>query len=286
MATVAGSHFASLPLQSVRVGGHTLAFRRAGQGQPVLLVHGITTHSFLFEGVMRRLLVPGGLDLVAVDLLGCGASDRPLDVSYALKDQAELLVRFCAELGLGPVHVVGHDVGGGVGQILAVRHPRLVRSLALINTVGYDHWPVQPISSLRTPVIRQILLAAIDAGAFQLLIRRALFHKDRLTPALMAEFNAPLATAEGRKAFVHFARCLDNANLMEIAADLKRLHLPTTVIWGLADVYLAFAIAERLVADIPGARLVKLPTAGHMATLDEPELVAEALREHLDGAGG
>jgi pimeloyl-ACP methyl ester carboxylesterase len=73
---------------------------------------------------------------------------------------------------------------------------------------------------------------------------------------------------------------------MEIAPDLKRLRLPTTVIWGLADAFLSFTIAERLVADIPGARLVTIPTAGHMVTLDEPDLVAAALREHLDAAGG
>jgi pimeloyl-ACP methyl ester carboxylesterase len=135
-------------------------------------------------------------------------------------------------------------------------------------------------------VIREILLAAIDVGAFRLLIRRAMFHKEKLTEALMADFLAPLATPEGRKAFVHLARCLDNANLMEIAPDLERLRLPTTVVWGLGDVFLAFAIAERLVADIPGARLVTIPTAGHMAMLDEPDLVAAALREHLDAAGG
>lgn len=286
MATVAESQVRSLPLRTLRVGGQTLAYRRTGTGDPVLLIHGITSHSFLFEGVMRRLLASGRNDLVAVDLLGCGGSDKPPDTSYALKDQAALLARFCAELSLGPVHVVGHDLGGGIAQILAVRQPGLVRSLAMLNTVGYDRWPVQPISALRTPVIREILLAAIDLGAFRLLIRRAMFHKERLTEALMAEFLSPLATPEGRKAFVHLARCLDHANLMEIAPDLKRLRLPTTVIWGLADAFLSFTIAERLVADIPGARLVTIPTAGHMVTLDEPDLVAAALREHLDAAGG
>lgn len=267
---------------SALVDGHRLAYRRAGAGAPVLLVHGITTSSFLWDGVVAGLLARGGLDLVAVDLLGCGQSDKPLDASYSLSAHAARLERFCDALGLGPLHLVGHDLGGGIGQIMAVRAPGRLRTLSLVNTVGYDAWPVQPITALRTPVVRQILLAALDAGAFTLLVRRGLHHKERATPALMAEYLAPLATPEGRKAFVHFARCLDNADLMEIAGDLRRLRIPTQVIWGAADAYLSAAIADRLVAEIPGARLERLATAGHFSPLDEPARLAELLAAHFD----
>jgi len=274
---------ASQRLPAVLVGGHRLAYRRAGSGVPVLLVHGITTHSFLWDGVVRELLRRGGLDLVAVDLLGCGQSDKPLDASYSLSAHASLLLRFCAELGLERVHLVGHDLGGGIGQLMAVRAPGLLRTLSLVNCVGYDFWPVQPIIALRTPVIRQIMLAALDVGAFTLLVRRGLHHKERVTPALMADFLSPLATTEGRKAFVHFARCLDNVDLTEIAPRLRELRVPTLVAWGMADAYLSFAIAERLAADIPGARLAPLPTAGHYAPLDEPGQLAALLAGHFDG---
>lgn len=274
------------PVQSIQVGQHRLAYRRAGAGEPVLLVHGLTTYSFLWEGVRRRLAASGRHDVIAVDLLGCGASDKPLDASYSIKAHADLLGRFCAALGLGRVHVAGHDLGGGIAQIMAVRQPGLVRSLTLVNSVGYDHWPVQPIIALRTPIIRQVLMAALDVGAFTILVRRALFHKELVTPALMAEFQWPNRTLEGRKAFVHFARDIDNANLMEIAPDLRRLEVPTLVVWGMADVYLSSLIADRLVADIPGARLERLPEAGHYTPLDQPERLADLLRAHLVGARG
>jgi len=274
------------PVQTIEVGGQRLAYRRSGAGEPVLLVHGITTYSFLWEGVLPLLAASGRYDVVAVDLLGCGASDKPLDASYSIKSHADLLGRFAAALGLGRLHLVGHDLGGGVAQIMAVRQPGLLRSLALLNTVGYDYWPVQPIVALRTPVVREILMAALDVGAFTLLVRRGLVHKALVTPELMAQFQWPLRTAEGRKAFVHFARCLDNANLMEIAPELRRLRVPTLIAWGLADVYLASAIADRLAADIPGARLEKLPEAGHFSPIDDPARLAGLLREHLDAARG
>jgi pimeloyl-ACP methyl ester carboxylesterase len=273
------------PVQTIEVGGHRLAFRRAGAGAPVLLVHGITTYSFLWEGVLQRLAASGRYDVVAVDLLGCGDSDKPLDASYSIKAHADLLGRFAAALGLGRLHLAGHDLGGGIAQIMAVRQPGLLRSLSVVNTVGYDYWPVQPIIALRTPVIRQVLMAALDLGAFTMVVRRALFHKELVTPALMAEFQRPLRTAEGRKAFVHFARCIDNANLLEIEGELRRLRVPTLVAWGLADVYLTSAIADRLAADVPGARLERLVEAGHYVPLDQPERLAALLKDHFDAAG-
>jgi pimeloyl-ACP methyl ester carboxylesterase len=259
--------------RSCTVEGHDLAYRRLGQGEPMLLVHGITTWSFLWEGLLDRLA--SRHEVVAVDLLGCGRSAKPLDASYALKDHARRLEKLVEALGLGPVHYLGHDLGGGIGQIMAVRSRQRLRTLTLANTVAYDFWPVQPIIALRTPVVRQLLMATFDLGTFRLVIQRGLFHKEKLTAPLLARFGEPFTTEAGRKGFLHFARCLDNSDLMEISDDLGRLDLPVTVAWGTADVYLSFGIAERLVASIPGSRLERCATAGHFSPLDEPGWLAE-----------
>jgi pimeloyl-ACP methyl ester carboxylesterase len=241
----------------------------------MLLVHGITTWSFLWDGLLD--LLTARHEVIAVDLLGCGRSDKPLDVSYSIKDHARRLGLLVEALGLGPVHYGGHDLGGGVGQILAARRPELLRTLTLVNTVGYDFWPVQPVIALRTPILRQLLLATFDVGTLRLVVRRGLVHPEKLTPALLARFQEPFRQEAGRRSFLHFARCLDNGDLMEIAGDLERLALPVTVVWGEGDLYLSPAIAERLVASIPGARLERLPTAGHFSPIDEPEQLAALL---------
>jgi len=263
------------------VQGHEIAYRRAGQGEPVLLVHGITTSSFMWDGVLDRLAADH--DVVAVDLLGCGRSAKPLDTPYTLKDQARRLAALADALELGAVHYVGHDLGGGIGQILATRHPRSLRSLTMVNAVAFDFWPVQPILALRTPIIRQLLLATFDAGTFRLLIRRGLFHKELLTPQLFERFKEPLSNEAGRKAFLHFAKCLDSADLTSISGDLARLTIPTAVVWGMGDVYLPYAIAEKLVAHIPACRLVRIETAGHFSPIDEPDIVAGAVLQVAHG---
>lgn len=265
------------PRQSVQVDGHALAYWRMGAGPTVLLIHGITTYSFIWRQIIPQLA--RSYDVIALDLLGCGASDKPLDLSYSLTAHAERLTLFVDALGLDKFHLVGHDLGGGIGQIFAVNHGQRLIDLALVNTVAYDFWPVQPIIALRTPIIRQLLMASLDMGAFRLVVERGLYHKNRLTRELMELFLAPLATSAGRKAFLHFAKCLDNRNLTEIAARLRTLTVPTLIVRGDADPYLSASIALQLKVEIPAARLSRTATAGHFIQEDEPDwLAGELLR--------
>ena len=215
--------------------------------------------------------------MLALDLLGCGDSSKALDQSYALKDHAPRIKRFIDALGLGPLHYVGHDLGGGIGQILAVRYPGLFLDLSLVNSVAYDFWPVQPIIAMRTPIVRELAMASLDLGSFRLIIKRALYHKELLTDELLGKFRKPLSTEEGRKAFLHFAHCLNNRDLMEIEGELRELSIPVLIVRGQVDPYLSAAIAERLVRELPDARLVLVPTGGHYLMLDEPELLAKEL---------
>lgn len=261
--------------QYAQVGAYKLAYERTGTGEPVILLHGITTYSFIWRSVVPYL--QNDFDVIALDLLGCGDSDMPLDVSYAIQDHAERLYEFVRELGIEKFHLVGHDLGGGIAQIFAVRHGEMLYDVTLINTVGYDFWPVQPITALRTPIVRQLMMASFDLGTFRMVVRRGFYHKEKLTPELMDLFTAPMKTPEGRRAFVHFARCLDNHNLTDIAEDLQHLQLPVHIVRGDADPYLSEVIAERLANDIPGARLTHIANASHFAMADEPEAVAEAI---------
>ncbi len=261
--------------QRCQVNGHEINYYRAGQGETVLLVHGITTYSFIWQDIFTRL--SEDYEVIAIDLLGCGDSEMPLDVSYSLVAHAERIKVFLDGLGIEKIHFVGHDLGGGIAQIFAVHNPDMLYDLALINAVGYDFWPVQPVTALRTPIIRQILMATLDLGAFKLLILRGVFHKELVTDELMDKFFKPLRTTEGRKAFMHFARCLDNHNLTDLTEELKGLKMPVLIIRGDEDPYLSAVIAERLHEDIGGSSLVIVPEASHFIQLDDPGRVCTEL---------
>lgn len=261
--------------QFCAVTGYKLAYQRWGKGEPVLLVHGITTYSFIWRKLIPALSME--YDVIAVDLLGCGNSDKPSNVSYSIKQQAEILCNFLQELGIDCFHYVGHDIGGGIGQIFAVRYPESLHDLTLINTVAYDYWPVQPITAIRTPIIRQIMMATLDFGMLKQIVLRGVYHNERVDSELMDLFWMPMRTREGRKAFLHFAKSLDNLDLMEIEANLRTLDLPVLIIRGDADLYLSETIAERLHREIPDSHLVRIPNAGHFIQEDEPQKLVETI---------
>ncbi len=266
---------------TLMINGHDLAFHRKGSGRTMLLVHGITTYSFIWRGLVDAL--SQSFDVISIDLMGCGESDKPLDISYSLKHHAVMLDEFTGRLNIQKFYFIGHDVGGGIGQIFSVRYPEKLYSLVLINSVAYDFWPVQPIIAMRTPIIRQLAMASLDMGTFKLVVQRGVYHRERVTEALMDHFCKPMKTSQGRKAFLHFAKCLDKRDLMEIADDLQKLSLPTLIIRGDADIYLSASICEKLHDEIQTSTLVRIARAGHFIQEDAPEELVRHIQTFLAG---
>jgi len=264
------------------IDGYNIAYSRSGNssGEVMLLVHGITTYSFIWRKLLPFL--EQHYDVITVDLLGCGESDMPLDESYAIKDHAARLYTFMQQLGIQRFHFIGHDLGGGIAQIFAVQHEDMLISLIMINMVAYDFWPVQPITAMRAPVVRQILMGALDLGMMKLLVKAGLYHKEKLTDELMELFWKPLRHRAGRKAFMHFARCLDNHNLMEITQELTQLTVPTLMMRGDADPFLGAMGAKRLHEAIPGSQLQCIATASHFLMEDEPEWAAKQILSFIE----
>ncbi|NQV30750.1 MAG: alpha/beta hydrolase [Candidatus Marinimicrobia bacterium] len=250
-----------------------------GEGSTIVLVHGITTYRFIWRNLFP--FFPENCRVVALDLLGCGDSDKPLDVSYSVKAHSARLKKFVDKLGIKKFHLVGHDVGGGVSQIFAVNHHELLVSLTLLNSVAYDFWPVQPISAMRTPIIRQLAVATLDLGMLKVIVNRGLFDHSKLTDDLLEKFSHPLKTKAGRKAFLHFARCLDNNNLLEIEAELTELPVPTLIIRGAADPYLSEKISHRLKAGIPNSMLEILERGSHFIQEDLPLELVKLISERF-----
>lgn len=262
------------------IDGFRIAYHRQGNGQPMVLIHGISMYSFIWQTMLPGL--SRHYDVIALDLLGCGDSDKPPGVDYSLSAQAQILKKLMITLDGDPFHLVCHDIGGGIGQILAVQYPEMIKALILINTVGYDYWPVQPIITMRVPVIRHIAMAALDFGMLKALVRRGLYYKNRLTEELLEYFQRPLKATEGRQGFLHLAKCLDNRNLMDIADRLYDIDVPVLIIRGDADSYLGPEISERLHRDIKRSELLKIRTGGFYLQIDEPDKLVDVIHTFIE----
>jgi len=264
----------------IEIQGNSIIYYREGKGETILFVHGITTYSFIWKRMVPFFI--DKYDIILIDLLGCGDSDKPLNEDFSLKRQAHMIKEFCQKLVVSKFHMVCHDVGGGIGQIFAVNFPDFIYDLTLINSVAYNFWPVQPIIAMRTPIIRQIAMATLDFGMFELIVKRGLYHKTQLSKELMEHYWKPMRTSVGRKGFLHFAKCLDNKNLTEIENELRQLKTPVLIIRGEADVYLSDSISEKLHAEIQNSQLVRVETGGHFLQEDEPEKISVSILNFIN----
>ena len=261
----------------ITIQGLQIAYTRIGTGDPVLLIHGITTSSFIWRNIAPP--ISRDYDVVAVDLLGCGQSTKDLLADYSIKNQASILAELIIKLDLGKTHIVGHDIGGGIAQIMAVKFPHLIQDMVLINTIGYNYWPVQPITTMRTPIFRQFAMMSLDMGMLQKLIKKGLYKKESYTEEFKSLVWEEMANKKRRKSFLHLAKCLNNQHLMEIASELKNIKFPVLIIRGEGDLYLNSIISTRLEEDIPSGEILRVRTGGHFIQEDEPDLLIQEISE-------
>jgi len=246
-----------------------------GGGEPVVFLHGFPTSSHLWSDVVP--LLPDGRRIVVVDMLGYGRSDRPAGRSVSVRGHAERTLALLDALGINRACVVGHDVGGGVAQVMAVRWPQRVSHLCLINAVAFEEWPTREVRLARAmlPLTRHLpptwLLSALRTD-----LLRGYVEHERGTHSV-ERYVKPFASLDGRDAFMEHLLALDAADTTAIAPRLKDVVAPTAVLAGAHDPFIPTAVARRLHEAIPGSTLELLPDARHFTPEEAPEQVATVI---------
>ena len=254
-----------------------LAYTDAGEGEPVLLLHGIPTWSFLYHDVIP-LLAPH-CRVLAPDFLGHGYSDRRDRFDRSLVAQTAAVLAFLDELGIERATFVGHDTGGGVSLTAAIEHPARVARLVVTNAVAYDSWPIDDMLELGNPAwkdkpaaeIAEFVAAGLPDG---------LHRTDRVTPEFSAGITAPCRDDEGKISLIRNASSLNTNHTMALVDRHCDITAPTLVLWGRHDPWQPVADGERLAREIPGAQL-ELVEASHWIPHDAPEEFAAAVLAFL-----
>ena len=231
---------------------------------------------------------------LAPDLMGLGDTETPPDADWSLRAQAEMVLGLLDRLGLERAHVVGHDHGGALAQLLAAEHPDRVDRLVLTNAEAYDNWP----SRDERPFVRVTQIPLIGDAVMWAWSRRRLFrltlsaakavHDRRvLTDELLDGYIAANLADRHRRAKTKrfLAGQLDpahNRTTLEIVPGLRRFDHSTLLIWAVDDPHFGVPWGERLLRDIPGAaRLERLHDTGHLLMEERPETIASLVRDFL-----
>ena len=260
-----------LDLNGVRLYYYAAGSR--GAGEPIVLLHGFPTSSHLWSDVVP--LLPGGHRVVVLDLLGYGRSDRPTDAApVSFRAHADRVIAVLDQLGINFACLVGHDVGGGVAQSVAIRSPQRVSRLCLIDSVAFDAWPPRSIrlANAMMPLTRHLPPSWLIS-----LVRHELLQ-GYVDPEKGAHdvdvYLRPFLEEAGRDAMIAHLRLLDGAELQALAPRLRDIVSPTAILWGERDPFLPVSVAERLHAAIRGSTLEVVPGARHFLPEESAHAVA------------
>ncbi len=132
----------SLVPENVLVDGNRISYGVHGTGQPVVLVHGTPSSSYIWRNIVPHL-VKAGFKVHLYDLLGYGLSERPWDssVDTSVSGQVPILKKMLKVWGLEHIHLVAHDIGGAIAQRFSIFERSSIKSLTLIDTVSFNSWP-------------------------------------------------------------------------------------------------------------------------------------------------
>lgn len=256
-----------------------IAWDRLGRGPaPVVLVHGTPWSSWTWEPVARR--PAERFSVYVFDLLGFGESDRRAGQDVSLAAHGRRLAELLDFWDLDRPAVVAHDIGGAVALRAHLLHRRPVRALALIDVVALRPWgsPFFRLVREHSAVFEQ-LPGGIHDGVLRAYVGTA--QPRRLDRDVEDALVSPWLGAVGQSAFYRQIAQADERDTDEIEPLLGQVAVPTAVIWGEEDRWIAVERGRELARRIPRAKLEVLRGAGHLAQLDEPEKVSGLLAAHL-----
>ncbi len=262
-----------------------IRYREAGEGKPVVFVHGYLVDGRLWDGVVDRL----------ADRCRCIAPDWPIGAQQiAMKPDADLtpygiaaaINSLLEALDLEDVTIVGNDSGGAMSQVLVTRHPQRIGRLVLTNCDTHENFPpgifktMPPIAKLpggMALLAAPFRIPALARGAFKP------FARTKIPDELVASWMQPALRDPAVKHDVKKVTVgMNKRYTLEAAEKLRSAELPILLTWAPGDKLFPISYAERLARETPNARIVEIPDANTFVPLDQPQRLADEIATFVE----
>jgi pimeloyl-ACP methyl ester carboxylesterase len=273
------------PAEQMTIHGHTVSYRRAGEGPVIVLLHGIAGSSRTWAPVMR--LLESDYTVVAPDFLGHGDSAKPPG-DYSLGNQASLLRDLLHLLGIDRATVVGQSFGGGVAMQFAYQFPERCERLVLVDAGGLGrdvNWTLRFAALPGAEYVMPALFPSFVRGWGDSLERRLDdwgIHSVRATE-IWRSYRS-LTERDNREAFVRTIRSVIDPGGQSVSA-IGRLYLaepmPALIVWGERDRIIPVVHAHRAHEALRNSRLEIMQGVGHFPHAEQPARFVELLKDFL-----
>jgi cis-3-alkyl-4-acyloxetan-2-one decarboxylase len=292
MSTILERFLADHPGRDFDRHGLKLHFIDEGSGEPVVMVHGNPTWSFLFRHLIDALAATHRV--IVPDQIGCGLSDKPDDArySYTLQSRVDDLEQLIDHLGLtGELTLLLHDWGGMIGMTYAARWPERIARLVVCNTAGF-HKPATKRMPRTLSLCRNSWLGAFLVRGMNLFCHGTALvgcRRASMTRDLRAAYVAPYDSWDHRRAILRFVQDIPlsrgdtSYDLVSWTQDrLERLRsVPMLVLWAMKD----FVFDRHFLAEwqrrFPAAEVHCFLSAGHYVFEDEEEALRDVVPAFL-----
>ncbi len=261
-----------VPLDGMQV--HVRDVGRADDPTPIVLLHGTGSSLHAWEGWASRL--SDRRRVVSLDRPGFGLTGPNPTGDYSMDYYSGFVARLLDALGIRRCVLVGGSSGGGVAWHLALADPDRVAALVLVGASGYPR--SVPMSSgfrlARSPLLSGVTSRILPRSMVEASLRGTYGDVTKVTPELV-ERNYELTLRAGNRRAL--GETLRQPSARDDSAEIRRIGVPTLIIWGDRDTVVPPADARRFHEDIIGSQLVIFPGLGHLPYEEDPEATSAAV---------
>ncbi len=268
--------------------GARVAYVDEGSGEPIVMLHGNPTWSFLYRNFIADLSKTHRA--IAVDHIGFGRSDKPLDGTYTLAGHIANFTSTMDALDLRDVTLVMQDWGGPIGMGWAIEHADRVKRLVIMNTWAFrvpGGTRLMPLLELfREPMVGEAMVQGANMfveGFLPLGI-----HRKEILPEIMPAYRAPFPDWNSRVAVARFPKDIPVGDehpstpaMGHIQDNLGALNVPTLLIWGIHDPAIGPAVMDVWKSIYPHAETHTIADASHFLQEDAPAEIIARIRTFL-----
>ena len=223
----------------------------------------------------------------AVDLLGHGRTDKPLNASYKIADLAQFVKDFMITLGIEHAHIIGHSLGGAISTRLTLLYPNLVDKLILVSTAGLGRNVTIMLRIATIPILGEKLTRPSRSGAAN--SAKMFVHDPDVITDELIELDYQMSSLPGaQQSLLRVLRA--NGNLFGQDKSMYKPNIlglpsitkPVLVIWGRQDKIISVEHADVAAKNLPDAKVRIFDNCGHFPMLEHTQTFNELLLEFLN----
>ena len=271
--------------------GWRIYYEVAGEGEPILFIHGTPTSSFLWRKQIDGL--SKFYSVYALDLPGWARSGKPDNFDYELESYADIIRQFLSKLGKDQVILGVHNLGAAIGLTFLSKYPEMVSKLILFDTFAFMpfskrlQWKALYGFFFRIPLFGVLLHRLV----FDIGVRRtdffatlAFYDKKLATKELVGKYRELVINSQRADYETFLANGMDGIT-GAVEKNLLKVAIPTLILWAENDFLFPISAAQKLHSNIAGSVMKIVPKCGHWLQEEKPDEVNRHILEFLNNIG-